>query len=146
MPTLAVWGQGNDARELIGAENVHFGEQTHTHCDQHPDDRCQREPETRGLARPHHGEASRPGERERRQGDLADQPGEHHHRQGHDRGDGGHDDPGPIRAVQHQQADDAGGQPYLHDNWWLAVAPGVMIVIYGFGLSLVGDGLEEAQR
>lgn len=40
----------------------------------------------------------------------------------------------------------ADGQPYLQDNWWLAVAPGLMIVVYGFGLSLVGDGLEEAQR
>lgn len=40
----------------------------------------------------------------------------------------------------------AAGQPYLQDQWWLAVAPGVMIVIYGFALSLIGDGLEEAQR
>ena len=30
VPTLAVWGQGNDARELVGAQNVHFGDQTHT--------------------------------------------------------------------------------------------------------------------
>jgi pimeloyl-ACP methyl ester carboxylesterase len=28
--TLAVWGQGNDARELVGAQNVHFPDQTHT--------------------------------------------------------------------------------------------------------------------
>lgn len=30
VPTLAVWGQGNDARELVGAQNVHFPDQTHT--------------------------------------------------------------------------------------------------------------------
>ena len=40
----------------------------------------------------------------------------------------------------------AAGQPYLRDNWWLSVAPGLVIVIYGFGLSLIGDGLEEQQR
>ena len=40
----------------------------------------------------------------------------------------------------------AAGQPYLEGNWWLSTAPGLVIVIYGFGLSLLGDGLEEAQR
>ncbi len=30
VPTLAVWGQGNDARELVGATNVHLPDQTHT--------------------------------------------------------------------------------------------------------------------
>jgi pimeloyl-ACP methyl ester carboxylesterase len=30
VPTLAVWGQGNDDEEVGGAENVHFPNQTHT--------------------------------------------------------------------------------------------------------------------
>lgn len=30
VPTLAVWGRGNDDRELVGGQNVHFGDQTHT--------------------------------------------------------------------------------------------------------------------
>jgi peptide/nickel transport system permease protein len=37
-------------------------------------------------------------------------------------------------------------QPYIRTQWWLAAAPGVLIVVYGFGLSLLGEGLEEAQR
>ncbi|MBS1678922.1 MAG: ABC transporter permease [Actinobacteria bacterium] len=32
-------------------------------------------------------------------------------------------------------------QPYLNVQWWLAVAPGVAIIITGLGLSLIGDGL-----
>ena len=38
------------------------------------------------------------------------------------------------------------GQPYLRDQWWLAAAPGFVIVIYGFGLALIGDTIEERQR
>jgi pimeloyl-ACP methyl ester carboxylesterase len=30
VPTLAVWGMGNDDRELVGATNVHLPQQTHT--------------------------------------------------------------------------------------------------------------------
>lgn len=30
VPTLAVWGRGDPAREIVGAENVRFDEQTHT--------------------------------------------------------------------------------------------------------------------
>ena len=37
-------------------------------------------------------------------------------------------------------------QPYIRTQWWLAAAPGLLIVLYGFGLSLLGEGLEEAQR
>jgi peptide/nickel transport system permease protein len=33
------------------------------------------------------------------------------------------------------------GQDYLLTNWWLAVAPGVMIVILGVGLALVSDSV-----
>ncbi len=40
----------------------------------------------------------------------------------------------------------ASGQPYIRDQWWLATVPGLIIVIYGFGLSLLGEGLEEMQR
>ena len=38
------------------------------------------------------------------------------------------------------------GQPYLRDQWWLATVPGFAIVVYGFGLALLGDALEERQR
>ncbi len=40
----------------------------------------------------------------------------------------------------------AAGQPHLRDQWWMATVPGLVIVVYGFGLSLLGDALEEAQR
>ena len=29
VPTLAIWGMGNPARQIVGAENVYFPEQTH---------------------------------------------------------------------------------------------------------------------
>jgi peptide/nickel transport system permease protein len=38
------------------------------------------------------------------------------------------------------------GQPYLRDQWWLATVPGLVIVVYGLGLALLGDALEERQR
>lgn len=34
-------------------------------------------------------------------------------------------------------------QPYFNDQWWLAVIPGLAIVITALGLSLVGDGLAQ---
>lgn len=40
----------------------------------------------------------------------------------------------------------AAGQPHLRDQWWLSVVPGLVIVIYGLGLSFLGDALEEAHR
>ena len=40
----------------------------------------------------------------------------------------------------------AAGQPFLREQWWLATVPGFVIVAYGFGLQLLGEGLEEAQR
>ena len=40
----------------------------------------------------------------------------------------------------------AAGQPYLREQWWLATVPGLVLVIYGFGLQLLGEGFEEAQR
>ncbi len=33
------------------------------------------------------------------------------------------------------------GQPYILQQWWLATIPGFMVVIVGFALSLIGDGL-----
>lgn len=33
------------------------------------------------------------------------------------------------------------GQAYILDQWWIPTIPGVMVVITGFGLSLIGDGL-----
>jgi len=35
------------------------------------------------------------------------------------------------------------GQDFLGSNWWLSVAPGVVIVVLGLGLALVSDGLTE---
>ena len=37
----------------------------------------------------------------------------------------------------------AEGQPFLHSQWRLAVAPGVMLMVFGIALSLVADGLDE---
>lgn len=35
------------------------------------------------------------------------------------------------------------GQDFLASNWWLSVAPGVVVVILGLGLALVSDSLTE---
>lgn len=37
----------------------------------------------------------------------------------------------------------ADGQPFIRTNWWLATVPGLLIVGFGLGLSLIGEGLEE---
>ena len=37
----------------------------------------------------------------------------------------------------------ADGQRFLRDQWWLATAPGLVIVGLGFGLALISDGVEE---
>jgi peptide/nickel transport system permease protein len=34
-------------------------------------------------------------------------------------------------------------QPYFNNQWWLAVIPGVAIIITGLGLSLIADGLAQ---
>jgi peptide/nickel transport system permease protein len=40
----------------------------------------------------------------------------------------------------------ADGQIYLSDQWWLSVTPGLAIVLFGLGMSLIGDGLGERLR
>ena len=40
----------------------------------------------------------------------------------------------------------ADGQPFITTNWWFATVPGLAIVGLGLGLSLVGEGFEEALR
>ncbi len=37
----------------------------------------------------------------------------------------------------------ADGQRFLRTQWWLAVVPGLVIVVLGTGLSLISDGLDE---
>jgi peptide/nickel transport system permease protein len=37
----------------------------------------------------------------------------------------------------------ADGRPRFAEQWWLVVAPGVAISIFGFGLALLGDGLDD---
>ncbi|MEZ5217271.1 MAG: ABC transporter permease subunit [Ilumatobacteraceae bacterium] len=40
----------------------------------------------------------------------------------------------------------ADGQLYLRNQWWLAVAPGVVIAALGFGMTLMADGLDTRWR
>ena len=40
----------------------------------------------------------------------------------------------------------ASGQPYIRDQWWLATVPGLVVVGFGLGLSLIGEGIEEWVR
>jgi peptide/nickel transport system permease protein len=35
------------------------------------------------------------------------------------------------------------GQDFLSSNWWLSVAPGVVVVLLGLGLALVSDSFNE---
>ena len=37
----------------------------------------------------------------------------------------------------------AAGQPYIRDQWWLSTVPGFVVVGFGLGLSLIGEGVEE---
>ena len=40
----------------------------------------------------------------------------------------------------------AEGQPFIRTNWWLATVPGLVIVVFGLGISLIGEGLEEGMH
>jgi len=37
----------------------------------------------------------------------------------------------------------ASGQPYLLNAWWITTLPGIFVVLFGFGISLIGDGLSH---
>lgn len=40
----------------------------------------------------------------------------------------------------------AAGQPYIRDMWWLATLPGLAIIGFGLGLSLLGEGIEDRRK
>jgi peptide/nickel transport system permease protein len=40
----------------------------------------------------------------------------------------------------------ADSQDFIRTAWWLPVVPGVAIVIFGLGLSIIGDGLADSLR
>lgn len=37
------------------------------------------------------------------------------------------------------------GQPYLLTAWWIATMPGIVLVLFGLGVSLIGEGLTEGE-
>jgi peptide/nickel transport system permease protein len=39
----------------------------------------------------------------------------------------------------------ASGQSYLLSAWWIATLPGVVLVLLGFGIALIGDGISEGR-
>jgi peptide/nickel transport system permease protein len=39
----------------------------------------------------------------------------------------------------------AGGQPYLLSAWWIATLPGLVLVLFGIGVGLIGDGLSDGR-
>jgi len=39
----------------------------------------------------------------------------------------------------------AGGQPYLLSAWWIATLPGLILVAFGVGVGLIGDGLSDGR-
>lgn len=39
----------------------------------------------------------------------------------------------------------ANGQPYLLTAWWIATMPGIVLVLFGLGVSLIGEGLTEGE-
>jgi len=39
----------------------------------------------------------------------------------------------------------AGGQQYLLSAWWIATLPGLVLVLFGVGVGLIGDGLSDGK-
>jgi peptide/nickel transport system permease protein len=39
----------------------------------------------------------------------------------------------------------AGGQPYLLSAWWISTLPGLILVLFGVGVGLIGDGLSDGR-
>lgn len=39
----------------------------------------------------------------------------------------------------------AAGQSYLLNAWWITTLPGIFVVLFGFGVSLIGDGLSHGE-
>lgn len=39
----------------------------------------------------------------------------------------------------------AAGQSYLLNAWWITTLPGIYVVLFGFGVSLIGDGLSHGE-
>jgi peptide/nickel transport system permease protein len=39
----------------------------------------------------------------------------------------------------------ADGQSYLLNAWWITTLPGLFVVLFGFGVSLIGDGLSHGE-
>lgn len=37
----------------------------------------------------------------------------------------------------------AAGQPFIRAEWWLSTVPGLVIVVFGLGLSLIAEGVES---
>jgi peptide/nickel transport system permease protein len=37
------------------------------------------------------------------------------------------------------------GQPFLMSAWWVATMPGLVLVIFGIGVGLIGDGLSDGK-
>lgn len=39
----------------------------------------------------------------------------------------------------------AGGQSYLLNAWWISTIPGVVLVLFGLGVSMIGDGVTKGE-
>lgn len=40
----------------------------------------------------------------------------------------------------------SGGQPYLLNAWWVATLPGLVLVLFGIGVGLIGEGLSDGRH
>jgi len=39
----------------------------------------------------------------------------------------------------------AGGQSYVLNAWWISTIPGVVLVLFGLGVSMIGDGVTKGE-